>query len=218
MSIGLLGKKVGMTRVFDKETGAMTPVTVIDVAGNVWLQAKTSEKDGYTAIQVGYGEKKVSRVPRPMQGHFAAHRATPRQSVREFRLESGDQLPDPTQPHPGAELFQEGQWVDVIGTTKGKGFQGVVKRYGFSGQNMTHGSMMHRRPGAIAAGSTPGFVWKNQKMPGHDGVVRRTVQNLRIVAVRPEDNVVLISGPVPGPRGGELVIRPAKKKPAPAAK
>jgi len=216
MSIGLLGKKVGMTRVFDATSGAMTAVTVIDVGGNVWLQTKTKETDGYTAVQVGYSDKKESRTAKPALGHFKKHGSAPKYLVREFRVEEPAALPDTSSEHPGTGLFEPGQWVDVIGTTKGKGFQGVVKRYGFAGQRMTHGSMMHRRPGAIAAGTSPGLVWKNQKMPGHDGVRRRTTQNLRIVAIRPEDGVILVSGAVPGPKNGYLVIRPAKKKAAKA--
>jgi len=218
MSIGLLGKKLGMTRIFDPETGAMTAVTVVDVSGNVWLQKKTTEKEGYSAIQVGFDEKKVLRESRPMQGHFAAYGAAPCYLVQEFRVDSDEELPDTDQPHPGAALFTDGQWIDVIGTTRGKGFQGVVKRYGFKGQKMTHGSMMHRRPGAIAAGTSPGLVWKNQKMPGHEGVRRRTTQSLRIAQVRPEDGVVLVSGGIPGSKGSYVVIRPAKKKPAPSGK
>lgn len=214
MSIGLLGKKLGMTRVFDEATGASTPVTVIDVAGNAWLQAKTTAKEGYSAIQVGYGERKEQRATKPETGHFKKHGATTKYLVREFRVPTDAELPESGAAHPGAALFEAGQWVDVTGTTKGKGFQGVMKRYGFSGQRMTHGAMMHRRPGSIGCRSTPGLVWKNQKMPGHDGVVRRTTQNLRIIQVRPDDGVILVSGNVPGNKGGYVVVRPAKKKAA----
>ncbi len=216
MSIGLLGKKIGMTRVYDQESGRMTPVTVVDVAGNEWVQVKSADKDGYNAVQAGFTDKKAKRVTKAEGGHFSKHGATPKQLVREFRVENASDLPEAGAEHPGATMFADGQWVDVIGTTRGKGFQGVVKRHGFSGQNMSHGSMMHRRPGAIAAGSTPGLVWKNQKMPGHDGVVRRTVQNLKVVSVRAEDGALLISGAIPGPKNGFVIVRPAKKKPAPA--
>ena len=215
MSIGLLGKKIGMTRVFDEESGNMIPVTVVDVADNRYLQVKTQESDGYSAVQIGYDTKKESRVNKAALGHFKANNADAAYLVKEFRVESDDQLPNTEEAHPGAELFSAGQSVDVIGTTKGKGFQGVMRRHNFQGQNMTHGSMMHRRPGAVGAGSTPARIWKNQKMPGHQGVVQRTVQNLTVVAVRPEDNVILISGAVPGYNGSYLVVRPAKKKPAP---
>jgi len=211
MSLGLLGKKIGMTRLFDQQAGSMIPVTVIDVSGNTILQVKTPEKDGYTAVQVGYGDQKEQRVSKPDLGRFKKASSTPKRFVQEFRLEEGAAAPET---HPGLELFSEGQWVDVIGTTKGKGFQGAVKRHGFGGLKMTHGSMMHRRTGAIGCRSTPGRVWKNQKMPGHMGDVRGTVQNLKVVAVRPEDGVILISGAVPGANGGFVTVRPAKKKSA----
>jgi large subunit ribosomal protein L3 len=214
MSIGILGKKIGMTRVFDQDSGAMTAVTVIEVAGNTWLQVKSTATDGYSAVQVGCDDRKESRVNQPARGHFAKHGTSPKYLVREFRVASDAELPDTSSPHPGAALFEAGQWVDVIGTTKGKGFQGTVRRFKFSGQRMTHGSMMHRRPGAIGCRSTPGLVWKNQKMPGHMGTVRRTTQNLKVVQCRPDDNVLLISGTVPGSKGAYVVVRPAKKKPA----
>ncbi len=212
MSIGLIGKKVGMTRIFT-EDGEAIAVTVIDVSDNVFLQKKTEENDGYSAVQVGFDEQKESRLNQPAAGHFKANGSAPKRIVREFRLENDDQLPEVD--HPGIEIFEAGQWIDVVGTSKGKGFQGVMKRYNFSGQHMTHGSMMHRRPGAIAAGSTPGRVWKNQNMPGRHGNFRRTIQNLKVVQIRPEDNVILVSGAVPGAKGGYVVIRPSKKKEAP---
>jgi large subunit ribosomal protein L3 len=211
MSLGLLGKKLGMTRLFDQQAGSMIPVTVIDVSGNTLLQSKTVEKDGYTAVQVGYGDQKEQRVNKPDLARFKKAGSTPKRIVKEFRFENGATIPET---HPGLETFNEGQWVDVIGTTKGRGFQGAVKRHGFGGLKMTHGSMMHRRTGAIGCRSTPGRVWKNQKMPGHMGTDRRTVQNLKVVAVRADDGVILVSGAVPGPNGGYLTVRPAKKKSA----
>lgn len=211
MSLGLLGKKLGMTRLFDQQAGSMIPVTVIDVSGNTILQKKTAETDGYTAVQVGFGDQKEQRVSKPDLGRFKKAGSTPKRFVQEFRLENGAAIPES---HPGMETFTEGQWVDVIGTTKGRGFQGAVKRHGFGGLKMTHGSMMHRRTGAIGCRSTPGRVWKNQKMPGHMGTDSTTVQNLKIVAVRPEDGVILVSGAVPGPKNGYLTVRPAKKKSA----
>jgi len=217
MSLGLIGKKIGMTRVFDEETKSMIPVTVIDVAGNEFLQVKTQETDGYSAVQVGFDEQKEFRLSGPLKGHFKKHGASARKLIKEFRFDSDDQIPS-TEEHPGAALFQDGQYVDLIGTTKGKGFQGVMKRYNFHGQPAAHGHMMHRRTGAIGAGSTPGRVWKGQKMPGRHGNYNRTTQNLQVVQVRPEDNVVLIKGAVPGAKGAYVVIRPAIKKPAPAAK
>ena len=214
MSIGLLGKKIGMTRVFDAATGAMTTVTVVEVGSNAYLQTKTSGKEGYSAVQLGFDDKKESRVNKAALGHFKKHGSAPKYQIKEFRVASDADLPDTSVPHPGAALFTDGQWIDVIGTTKGKGFAGVMKRYGFHGQRQTHGSMMHRRPGAIGCRSTPGLVWKNQKMPGHMGTVQRTTQNLRVVQVRQDEGVILVSGAVPGANGSTVVIRPAKKKSA----
>lgn len=209
MSIGLIGKKIGMTRIFT-DKGESIAVTVIDVSDNVILQKKTQEKDGYTAVQVGYDDQKESRMNRPLGGHFKANGSGPKRVVREFRLDSDDQLPEGA--HPGVDLFEEGQWIDVIGTSKGKGFQGTMVRHNFKGQRQTHGSMMHRRTGAIGCRSTPGRVWPGQKMPGQLGNDRRTVQNLKVVKKRPEDNVILVSGAVPGAKGGYVIIRPSKKK------
>ena len=183
MALGLIGKKVGMTRLFDQESGAMVPVTVIDVKGNTFAQIKTEDKDGYNAIQVAFDAQKESRVAKPQAGHFKKLGIQPTKLLKEFR-----------------------------GTSKGKGFQGAMRRHNFHGSPAAHGSMMHRRTGGVGGCSTPGRVWKNQKMPGQMGNAKRTVQNLKVVAVRPEDNVILISGAVPGARGSYLVIRPAKKK------
>lgn len=214
MSLGLLGKKLGMTHVYD-DSGKATAVTVVDVSDNEVIQVKTTETDGYSAVQVGCGNKKASRVNKAQTGHFAKAGVEPKYSIREFRVEG-------EAPAPGtkltAEHFEKGQWVDVIGVTKGRGFAGVVKRYRFEGQRQTHGSMMHRRTGAIGCRLTPGRVWKNQRMPGHMGVDNRTVQNLQVMAARPEDNILLISGSIPGSKGSLVIVRPAKKKPAPAAK
>ena len=212
MSLGLLGKKIGMTRLFDEKNGTMIPVTVIDVSGNTLLQTKTPETDGYSAVQIGFDDqKKVQRVSKPDMGRFTKAGSGPKRHIKEFRFVAGAELPTAL---PGLDTFTAGQWVDVIGTTKGRGFQGAVKRHGFGGLKMTHGSMMHRRTGAIGCRSTPGRVWKNQKMPGHMGDVPRTIQNLKVLAVRKEDGVILVSGAVPGAKGGYLTIRPAKKKTA----
>jgi large subunit ribosomal protein L3 len=212
MSLGLIGKKIGMTRVYD-ENGNAVPVTVIDVSDNVFLQEKTEENDGYRGVQVGFDAQKPRRVNAPAKGHFEKHGSEPKKVVREFRLGEGETLPESG--HPGVSLFQPGQWVDVIGTSKGKGFQGVYKRYGFGGLPMTHGSMMHRRTGSVGAGTTPGRIWKNMRMPGRHGNYQKTIQNLRVVQTRPEDKVILVSGAVPGAKGGYLIIRPAKKKALP---
>lgn len=208
MSLGLLGKKLGMTRLFDEAAGSMIPVTVIKVDGNVLLQTKTVEKDGYSAVQVGFDDQKESRSSKPDLGRFKKSECAPKRFVQEFRFNGDADVPTS---HPGLDLFVAGSEVDVIGTSKGRGFQGAVKRHGFGGLRMTHGSMMHRRTGAIGCRSTPGRVWKNQKMPGHMGDVQRTVQNLKVVAVRAEDGVILVSGPVPGAKGSYLTVRPAKK-------
>jgi large subunit ribosomal protein L3 len=215
MSLGIIGRKLGMTRVFDDESGSMIPVTVVDVAGNEFVQSRTKERNGYSAVQVAYGDQKEQRLSKPALGHLKKHGVSGKRIIREFRFEEGEEMPDLEAGHPGAALFQDGQWVDVIGTTKGKGFQGVVKRYNFSGQPDSHGHMMHRRTGAIGAGTWPGRIWKNQKMPGHDGTTKCTVQNLRVVQVRPDDNVILVSGALPGHNGAYVVVRPAVKKPAP---
>ena len=152
MSIGLIGKKVGMTRIFNEE-GVAVAVTVIDISDNIFLQKKTSEKDGYTAVQVGYGDQKESRLNRAELGHLKANGGTPKRKVLEFRLENDDQLPEVS--HPGLDLFDVGQWVDVIGTSKGKGFQGVMRRHNFHGQPQAHGHMMHRRGCRRGNGSWP---------------------------------------------------------------
>ena len=215
MAIGLIGKKLGMTKVYT-DKGVAVAVTVVDVSGNAIIQVKQkSGRDGYSAIQVGYDDQKESRVTKPLLGHFKKHGVTPKRIVKEFRVASDDQLPGADVKY-DASLFSKDQWVDVIGTTKGKGFQGVVKRWNFAGQPATHGHMMHRRPGSIGCRLTPGLVWKNQKMPGHDGVDRVTTQNLKVVQTRPEDGLLLISGSVPGNKGSIVVVRPAKKKLAPA--
>ena len=214
MSVGILGKKVGMTRVFD-EDGNSIPVTVIDVSENVIVQVKTTEKDGYAAVQIGSGDQKATRVNLPELGHFKRWKAQPKKKIKEYRVNGDEDLPDPETAELGAESFEEGQWVDVIGASKGKGFQGVYKRFNFGGLPAAHGSMMHRRPGGVGAGTDPGRIWKNTKMPGRQGGGRVTVQNLKVVKTRPEDKVILISGAVPGARGGYVLVRPAIKKPAP---
>ncbi|MBV9491164.1 MAG: 50S ribosomal protein L3 [Verrucomicrobia bacterium] len=209
MAIGLLGKKIGMTRVYDA-SGKATPVTVISAEANVVLQVKTADKDGYSGVQVGFDAQKESRVTKPLLGHFKKANAEPKKLIREFRLPEGQTVPADFDL--SVSQFEAGQFVDVIGRSKGKGFQGVVKRHHFSGQPAAHGSKMHRRNGAIGNRSTPGRVWKNMGMPGHMGDERVTVQNLRVVQVRPEDNVILVCGSVPGANGSYVVVRPAKKK------
>ena len=198
-----------MTRVYDSN-GKATPVTVIEAGGNSVVQIKTPEKEGYNAIQVGFEAQKESRLNKAELGHFKKAAVEPKKLLREFRL------PDEAQVTGDVDLsvnqFQPGEFVDIIGRSKGKGFQGVVKKHNFAGQPAAHGSKMHRRNGAIGNRSTPGRVWKNMGMPGHLGDDRVTVQNLRVVQVRSEDNVILVSGAVPGANGSYVVVRPAKKK------
>ena len=212
MSLGLIGKKLGMTKVYDAKGDAIS-VTVVDVSGNTILQVKRSDgKDKYSAVQVGYGDQlKDSRVSKPLLGHFKKHGCTTaKRIVKEFRLASDDQLPA-ADAKLDASIFSNGQVVDVIGNTKGKGVQGVVKRWNFAGQPASHGHMMHRRPGSIGCRLTPGLVWKNQKMPGHDGTTRCTTQNLVVVQSRPEEGILLIKGALPGNTGSIVVVRPGKK-------
>lgn len=215
MSIGLLGKKLGMTRLYD-EKGRVTTATVIEAGGNRVLQVKTLEKDGYNAVQVGFGDQKPQRVSKAQAGHFAKSSSAPKKFIREFRL--GNETAVPEQTDVPLTVFEVGQFVDVIGQSKGKGFQGVVKKHNFEGQPASHGSMMHRRSGAIGNRSTPGRVWKNMGMPGHLGAERVTVQNLRVLQVREEEGVILVSGSIPGAKGSNVIVRPAKKKPLTAEK
>lgn len=213
MSIGLLGKKIGMTRVYD-DKGVAQPVTVIATGGNRVLQVKTADKDGYAAVQIGFDDQKAQRVSKAQLGHFKKTESGAKKFVREFRLKDGETAPE-TADVP-VTIFEVGQFVDVIGQSKGKGFQGVVKRFNFAGQPASHGSMMHRRNGAIGNRSTPGRVWKNMGMPGRHGDDRVTVQNLRVVQVRETENVILVSGAIPGANGTYVTVRPSKKKVAKA--
>jgi large subunit ribosomal protein L3 len=204
-----------MTRVYD-EKGNATPVTVIEAGGNTALQIKTEEKDGYAGVQVGFDVQKEQRVTKPLLGHFQKAGSEPKKHIKEFRLPDGTTLEGAVDLN--VTQFAVGDIVDVIGRSKGKGFQGVIKKHNMDGQGMSHGSMMHRRNGAIGNRSTPGRIWKNMGMPGHMGDERVTVQNLKVVQVRPEEGVILISGAVPGANGSYIVVRPAKKAQPEAAK
>lgn len=209
MKIGLLGRKVGMTRVYDG-AGKATCVTVIEAGGNTPLEIKTEDKHGYSAVQVGYDDQKEHRVTKPLLGVFKKFGSAPKKQIREFRLPDGttvDQAVDLS-----VNQFAAGDWVDVIGQSKGKSFQGVIRKHGMSGQPASHGSMMHRRNGAIGNRSTPGRIWKNMGMPGHMGDKRKTAQNLRVVQVREAEGVILVTGSIPGANGSYVVVRPAKKK------
>jgi len=215
MKIGLLGKKIGMTRFYD-DKGKATPVTVIEAGGNTALQIKTEASDGYSSVQVGFDAQKEQRVTKPLLGHFKKANSEPKKFIREFRLQEGASIEATVDLN--VSQFAVGDVVDVVGRSKGKGFQGVMKKHNMSGQPMSHGHMMHRRNGAIGNRSTPGRVWKNMGMPGHLGDERVTVQNLKVVQVRPEEGVILISGAVPGANGGYVIVRPAIKGQPEAAK
>jgi large subunit ribosomal protein L3 len=211
MSIGLVGRKRGMTRVFT-EDGISIPVTVIEAQPNRITQVKTTESDGYRALQVTAGSRKPSRVSKPQAGHFASAKVEAGDLITEFRVDDGEDADF----QPGGEIkvdrFAVGQKVDVTGTTIGKGFAGTVKRHNFRTQDATHGnSLSHRAPGSIGQNQTPGRVFKGKKMSGHMGNVRRTVQNLEVVRVDEDRNLLLIRGAVPGHKGGRVIVRPAVK-------
>ena len=208
MKKAIIGKKVGMTQIFD-EKGKVIPVTVIEAGPCTIAQIKTVETDGYNAVQLGYGDVKESKVNKPEAGHFKKAKLTPKKHLREFRLDSieglkvGDELK--------ADVFSAGDKVDVQGTTKGKGFQGVIKRHGQSRGPMGHGSMYHRRPGSMGPTSTPGRVFKGKKLPGHMGTDTVTIQNLDVVRVDLDKNVILVKGSVPGVKGAILKIKSSVK-------
>lgn len=210
MSIGIVGRKCGMTRVFT-EDGVSIPVTVVEATPNHVTQIKSVETDGYSAIQVTTGSRKASRVSKPEAGHFAKAGVEAGRGQWEFRSESSDEEFE-VGGSLTVERFEAGQKVDVTGTSKGKGFQGGVKRWNFSMQDATHGnSISHRAPGSIGQNQTPGKVFKGKKMAGQMGNARVTTQNLEIVRVDAERNLLLIKGAVPGAPGGDVVVRPAVK-------
>ena len=210
MSIGLLGQKIGMTSVYDAN-GRMRPVTVIAAGDNVLVRRITGENDGYSAVKVGFKTQKESRLTKAILGEFKKAGVEPKRFVREFRLPND--LPE-GEIDLSVTQFQPGDFVDVIGRSKGKGFQGVMKKHNFHGQGAAHGSKTHRRNGAIGNRSTPGRIWKNMGMPGHLGDERVTVQNLRVMQVREAEKIILVSGAVPGANGSYVVVRPAIKNPA----
>ena len=205
----LLGRKLGMTQVWNAD-GHLVPLTVVQVGTNVVTQVRTEEVDGYSAIQLGFGEIDSRKVTKPLQGHFEKAGVTPRRHLAEVRTSEHDSY------ELGQELdaatFEAGQSVDVSGTTKGKGFAGVMKRHGFAGVSASHGAHRnHRKPGSIGACATPGRIFKGQRMAGHMGGVRRTVQNLHVQAVDVEKGLLLISGAIPGPKNGIVLVRSAVK-------
>lgn len=211
MAIGLVGRKVGMTRVFT-ETGNSIPVTVIEVLPNRITQLKTEDNEGFRAVQVTTGTRKASRVNKPQAGHFAKAGVEAGRGLWEFPLNAEEGVDFAIGQDLTVEMFQVGQRVDVIGTTKGKGFAGTVKRHHFRTQDATHGnSRSHRVPGSIGQNQTPGRVFKGKKMCGHLGDVRRTAQYLEVVRVDTERHLLLIRGAVPGSTGGDLIIKPTVK-------
>jgi len=206
---GLIGRKVGMTQIFD-ENGAAFPVTVIEAGPCYVTQVKTAEKDGYSSVQVGFEEVNPKRLTGGQLGHLERNNLPPLKVLREFKTKSpdvaeGDQLK--------ADVFEKDERVDIIGTSKGRGFAGVVKRYGFAGGPKTHGqSDRWRAPGSLGSGTTPGRVWKGKKGPGRMGNEIVTSSNVRVVLVDPERNLIAVDGSVPGPKGGMVVIKPARKQ------
>ena len=208
MSKTLIGKKVGMTQIFD-EQGKVIPVTAIEAGPCTVVQVKTVETDGYNAIQLGFGDVKEHKVIKPVKGHYTKVNLTPKKHLREFRVDSveevkvGDELK--------ADTFTAGDKLDIQGTSKGKGFQGVIKRHGQSRGPMGHGSMYHRRPGSMGSTTTPGRVFKGKRLPGHMGHVTVTIQNLEVVRVDLDKNVVLVKGSVPGANGAILKLKTSVK-------
>jgi len=211
MTIGLVGHKCGMTRIFTEE-GASIPVTVIEAMPNRITQVKTSENDGYNAVQVTSGSKKPERVTKPMAGHFAAANVEAGNLNNEFRIEKDENVNFIVGSELKVDVFQEGQKVDVIGKSIGKGFAGTVKRHNFSMQDATHGnSISHRAPGSIGQNQTPGRVFPGKKMAGHMGNVKRTMQNLEIIKVDLARNLILVKGAVAGHKGSRVVVQSAVK-------
>jgi large subunit ribosomal protein L3 len=206
---GLIGKKLGMTSIYD-EAGTAVPVTVIEAGPCVVVQQKDNDKEGYAAVQLGYEDQKEQRMTKPELGHLKKAGVSPKRILREFRVDGssevavGDVI--------SAAAFEEVNYVDITATGKGRGFQGVVKRYGFGGGRASHGGGWTRRTGSIGMCEFPGRVFKGKKMPGQMGDKRVTTQNLKIVQVRPEENLILVKGSVPGAKGGIVVIREALKK------
>jgi len=208
---GIIGRKIGMTQVFDA-SGAQRNVTVIEAGPCSVVQRKTTDRDGYEAVQLGFDDQKPQRITKPLAGHFKKAGVDPKRLLREFEVEAsseakaGDVIT--------VSIFDGVGYVDVIATTKGRGFQGVMRRFGFGGGRATHGSGFHRRPGSIGMKEDPARVFKGKKMPGQMGNTQVTTQNLKVVQVRGEDNAILVEGAVPGPMGGWVIVRKAIKKSA----
>ena len=202
---GLIGKKIGMSQQFD-DAGNAIPVTVIQVGPCAVIQKKTEEKDGYAAVQLGYVEKNPLRKPvKPTQGHFAKSGVSPTKVLREFKYDVASEVKEGDQF--SVDIFQAGEKIDIIGTSKGKGFAGVIKRWGFHGGKSSHGSMFHRAPGSIGCSADPSRVMKGKKLPGHMGHERVTVRNLTVIEADQEKNLLIVKGAVPGANGGYLLVK-----------
>ncbi len=211
MSMGLVGRKVGMTRIFTDD-GDSVPVTVLDVSNNRVSQVKTADTDGYCAVQVVFGTRRASRVNKPAAGHYAKAGVEAGSVIREFRLTAEEAAAFAPGAVVGPDVFKVGQHVDVVGTSIGKGFAGVIKRHNFSSNRASHGnSITTRAPGSIGQAQDPGRVFPGKKMPGHLGNVRRTAQNLELVRVDAQRNLLLVRGAVPGHAGGAITVAPSKK-------
>lgn len=205
MTNGLLGKKLGMTQVFDETR--LTPVTVIEAGPCRVVTIKTNERDGYEAVQLSYGEVKERKLSKAELGHLKKQQAPASRVLREFEKVGDVTVGDSVT----VGMFKKGDWVDVVGVSKGKGFQGVVKRHNYAGGPESHGSMFHRHPGSMGASSYPSRVWKGKTLPGHMGAERVTVQRLKVVDSRPEENLLFVRGAIPGATNGLIVVRKSKK-------
>jgi len=211
MSLGLVGRKIGMTRLFTDD-GDAVPVTVVDVSNNRVTQIKTPETDGYAAVQVAFGKRRASRVSKPAAGHFAKAAVEAGHILREFRVEPDQLTSLKVGGQVGVDIFKVGQFVDVTGTAIGKGFAGVIKRHHFSSNRASHGnSVSHNKPGSISMAQDPGRVFPGKKMSGHLGAVQRTAQKLEIVRIDAERQLLLIKGAVPGSEGGDVIVHPSVK-------
>ena len=205
MTNGLLGKKLGMTQMLDETR--LTPVTVIEAGPCRVVMVKTKERDGYEAVQLAFGEVKDRKLSKAQLGHLKKHEASASRVLKEFKKD-GDVAVGQTVK---ADIFKKGDWVDVIGGSKGKGFQGVVRRHHYAGGPESHGSMFHRAPGSIGASSFPSRVWKGKTLPGHMGAERITAQRLKVIETRPEENLLFVRGSIPGAANGLVVVRKSKK-------
>ena len=211
MNIGLVGRKIGMTRIFTDD-GASVPVTVLDVSNNRVSQVKTEGDDGYSAVQVAFGSRRNNRVNKAQAGHFAKAGVEAAEVMREFPVSADVAAQYQAGAAVGADIFQAGQMVDITGVTQGKGFAGTIKRHNFASQRASHGnSRSHNVPGSIGMAQDPGRVFPGKRMAGHMGSVRRTVQNLEVVRVDAERGLLLVKGAVPGAKGGQVMVRPAVK-------